>query len=82
MTRRGWEQYQNCRAEDVPPGIRWDASDFSPNGYDVYYGGPSSLRETFSWGAPYRRIINLKTRAVQHARYRKTTAPKEERETA
>lgn len=72
------EGYQRCEREDVPPGIRWGESGFSPKGYIVMYGNPGD--EEKAWGAPFRRVVCEKKKSVTYYRLVRGTKGLKERD--
>jgi hypothetical protein len=71
-----WEGYGKMRAEDVPEGTRFDASELKSKRYAVAFGGPSDSVEPHGWGAPFRRVTDRKTGIVTFSRYRRVPPPR------
>jgi hypothetical protein len=73
---RRWEAYEQCSPKDVPADVVWDRQRGAAKGFRLAFGGPRRSRgaEPFTWGAPWRRLINESTRLATFYRYTTDTS--------
>ncbi len=71
MSDDDWEQYAHCAESELPSELQWDLSPHSDRRCDLYFGGPPNRGEPYRWGAPFRRVVSLKTNSITHARFRR-----------